>query len=174
PIFENPGALGPPNTWGSKAAGWKNATGWKKLLLDHPDYANEDDIQEETYGFEHHYKHALQELNGSLYKQLVVLNDALGQAAQWPANMPLGLRLPWYSPSIQLNRKLHAQIKGPFDDVKPNGEKFISDDAVQAARDRLGLFDFRPLQSFDPQQRERMMNQMRDMKEMRGRRTGPR
>jgi len=77
--------------------------------------------------------------------------------------------LPWYSPSIQLNRKLHAQIKGPFDDVKPNDEKFISDDAVQIARDRLGLYDFRPLQRFDPQQREQMMNQM---KEMRGRRMG--
>src|SRR5262249_39669813 len=61
PIFENPGALGPPNTWGSKATGWKDTTGWKKLLLDHPDYAAEDDIQEETYAFEHHYKHALQE-----------------------------------------------------------------------------------------------------------------
>jgi hypothetical protein len=169
PIFENPGALGPPNTWGSKATGWKNTTGWKKLLLDHPDYANEDDVQEETYVFEHHYKHALQELSGPLYKQLVVLNDALGQAAQWPANMPFGMPLPWYSPSIQLNRKLHAQIKGPFDDVKPNDEKFISDDAVQIARDRLGLYDFRPLQRFDPQQREQMMNQM---KEMRGRRMG--
>lgn len=172
PIFENPGALGPPNTWGSKAAGWKNTTGWKKLLLNHPDYAAEDDIQEETYIFEHHYKHALQELNGPLYKQLVVLNDALGQAAQWPANMPLGMRLPWYTPSIQLNRKLHAQIKGPFDDVKPDGDKFIADDAVQVARDQLGLFDFRPLQHFDPQERARMMGQMRDMNEMRSRRMG--
>src|SRR5262249_454257 len=120
-------------------------------------------------------KHALQELNGPLYKQLVVLNDALGQAAQWPANMPLGLRLPWYSPSIQVNRKLHAQIKGPFDDVNADGEKFIRDAAVQVARDRLGLYDFRPLQRFDPAQRQQMMNTMREMREMRGgRRMGPR
>jgi len=162
PVFEDRGALGPPDTWGSKATGWDKATGWKKLLLDHPDYAQEDEVQEETYIFEHRYKHAIQELNGPLFKQLVVLNDALGQCAQWPANMPLGVRLPWYSPSIQVNRRLHAQVKGPFDDLKSDGEPFISQDVVQIARDRLGLYDFRSLR-MDTQMREQahMMGQMR-------------
>jgi hypothetical protein len=163
PIFEDPGAFGPPDTWGSKETGWEKTKGWKRLLLDHTDYAAEDEIQEQTYGFEHHYKHALQELNGPLFKQLVVLNDALGQCAQWPANMPLGMRLPWYSPSIQVNRRLHAQIKGPFDDLNAEGKPFLDPENVATARDRLGLYDFRRLQM--AAQMQQMPQQMRESRQ---------
>jgi hypothetical protein len=163
PVFEKPEAFGPSDTWGTKADKWSKATGWKRLLLDHPDYAKEDEVQEATYIFQHRYKHSLQELNGPLYKHLVVLNDALGQCAQWPANLPLGLRLPWYSPSIQLNRRLHAQIQGPFDDLNPEGEPFIGEDAVVSARSTLGLFDFRPLQ-MAPKFMEQMAEQKKGMR----------
>jgi len=169
PIFEQPGAFGPPDTWGTKAAGWDKATGWKKLLLKNKDYAKEDEVQEATYIFQHKYKHSLQELNGPLYKQLVVLNDAMGQCVQWKTNMPLGMPCPWYSPSIQVNRRLHAQIQGPFDDLNADGEPFIDEDAVSNARSTLGLFDFRPLQMaprFMEQQRQ-AQEQGAQMKAMR-------
>jgi hypothetical protein len=140
PIFESPEAFGPPSAWDSA-----KATGWKKVLLENPDYAEEDDVQQETYTFQHQYKHTLQELGGPFYKQLVVLNDALGQAAVWPGGVPFGFREPWYTPSIQLHRRLHAQIQGPFDDVKPSGDRFITAENESGARQSLGLYDFRQL-----------------------------
>ncbi len=166
PLFEDPAAFGPPSTWDIS-----KATGWKKLLLNNQDYADEDEVQQETYIVEHKYKHTLQELGGPILKQLVVMNDALGQCMLWPGSMPFGFRLPWYSPSIQLHRRLHAQIQGPFDDLNPKGEKFINDDNVSAARGTLGLFDFRPLQfmaSVTPQQKQQMMEKMNQRK-MQGR-----
>jgi hypothetical protein len=181
PVFEDPGAMGPPDTWGTKADGWPKATGWKKLLLDasreakeireakderkritdYPDYAQQDEVQEQTFIFEHKYKHVLNELNGPLYKHLVVMNDALGQCALWPANMPLGLRLPWYTPSVQLNRRMKAQIIGPFDDLNAAGEPFISEDAVHNGRNTLGLVDLRPLMIQG--QMQQMMDQRKSM-----------
>jgi hypothetical protein len=162
PLFEDPAAFGPPSTWDKS-----KATGWKKLLLNNQDYADEDEVQQEAYIVEHKYKHTLQELSGPVLKQLVVLNDALGQCMLWPGSMPFGFRLPWYSPSIQLHRRLHAQIQGPFDDLNPKGEKFINDDNVSAARSTLGLFDFRPLQfmtSITPETKQQMMEKMRQRK----------
>lgn len=158
PIFENPEAFGPPVTW-DKA----KATGWKKLLLENTDYADEEDVQQDTFIFQHHYKHTLQELGGPFYKQLVVLNDALGQCALWPGAMPLGLRQPWYTPSIQLHRRLHAQVQGPFDDVNAKGERFITLENESEGRNTLGLFDFRQLTHTapPPEMKEKEMRKIR-------------
>jgi hypothetical protein len=181
PVFEDPAAMGPPDTWGSNAKGWAKTTGWKKILLDasreakdnreqkdpskritdYPDYAEQDEVQEQTFIFEHKYKHTVHELSGSLYKQLVVMNDALGQSALWPSSLPFGLRLPWYSPSVQLNRRMKAQIKGPFDDLNAAGGPFISEEAVHNGRSTLGLVDLRPLMMQGHMQQ--MMEQMKSM-----------
>lgn len=159
PIFESPEAFGPPTTWENS-----KTTGWKKVLLDYPDYADEDDVQQETYAFQHQYKHTLQELAGPIYKQLVVMNDALGQAALWTGAMPFGIREPWYTPSIQLHRRLHAQVQGPFDDLNAKGERFISPDNESGARQSMGLYDFRQLTmpAPTPEMREKALNKMRE------------
>ena len=163
PIFEDPAAFGPPSTWDSPK---EKATGWRKVLLENPDYAEEDDIEQETFILQHHYKHSLQELAGPYYKQLVVLSDALGQSTLWPANMPFGLRMPWYTPSIQLHRRLHAQVQGPFDRLNAKGERFIDPENEAAARSTLGLYDFRALQmrmTVTPEMKEQMMMKKRGM-----------
>jgi hypothetical protein len=148
-IYENPGAFGPPNSWDNPK---EKATGWRKVLLENPDFADVDEVRQETYVFQHQYKHTLQELKGPYYKQLVVMNDALGQSTLWPSNMPMGLRFPWYSPSIQIHRRLHAQLQGPFDRLNARGEKFIDDENEESARNTMGLFDF--------MQYKRMMQEM--------------
>ncbi len=163
PIFEDPAAFGPPSTWDSPK---EKATGWRKVLLENPDYAEEDDIEQETFILQHHYKHSLQELAGPYYKQLVVLSDALGQSTLWPANMPFGFRMPWYTPSIQLHRRLHAQVQGPFDRLNAKGERFIDAENEAAARSTLGLYDFRALQmrmTVTPEMKEQMMQKKRGM-----------
>jgi hypothetical protein len=164
PIYEDPAAFGPPTSWDSPK---DKATGWRKVLLDNEDYAAEDDIQQETFIMQHQYKHSLQELAGPYYKQLVVMNDALGQSALWPANMPFGFRMPWYTPSIQLHRRLHAQVQGPFDRLNAKGERFIDEENEAAARSSLGLYDFRMLQmrmTMTPDKNEEMMNKMKARK----------
>ena len=64
----------------------------------------------------------------------------------------MGLRFPWYSPSIQIHRRLHAQLQGPFDRLNARGEKFIDDENEESARNTMGLFDF--------MQYKRMMQEM--------------
>ena len=155
PLFEDERAFGPPSTWDSPK------TGWKRIFLDNKDYAEEDQVQEETYIYQHKYKHSLQELNGPLYKQLVVLTDGLGQSALWGSSLPLGLPVPWYSPCIQIHRRLHAQLQGPFDGL-------IGPEAISTARDTLGLMNIAPQQDMGPEMRQKMMERMRQRRESKG------
>jgi hypothetical protein len=164
PIYEDPGAFGPPSSWENPKS---TSTGWRKVLIDNEDFADDDDVKQETYIFQHQYKHSLSELAGPFYKQLVVLNDALGQCTLWPANMPLGLRVPWYTPSIQIHRRLHAQVKGPFDRLNPRGLKFIDEENERVARSTLGLFDFSALRQMTPENQERMRGMMESEMEKR-------
>jgi hypothetical protein len=131
PYYEKPEAFGPPSTWNNE-----KATGWRLILLDNPDYAVEDEIQEDGYVFQHQYKHSIQELNGVFLKQMAVLGDCLVQSANRTPGVPSWL------PPPQLTRRLHAQLVGPLDDVNKQGKPFIGPEAVSAARHRLGLFDF--------------------------------
>jgi hypothetical protein len=150
PFYEKPDAFGNPSTWTNA-----KATGWRRILLDNPDYAGEDDVQEDSYVFQHQYKHSVQELNGVFLKQLVVLTDAFTQATKPPAV------LSWLPPP-QLARRLHAQLVGPLDDLNKQGKPFIGDDAISSARHRLGLFDFASAaRQPSPEQRQQMMEQKR-------------
>jgi hypothetical protein len=148
PFYEKPEAFGNPSTWNNT-----KATGWRRILLDNHDYADEDDVQEDSYVFQHQYKHSIQELNGAFLKQLVVLTDAFTQATN-----PPGVVL-WLPPP-QLARRLHAQLVGPLDDLNKQGKPFISQDAISSARHRLGLFDFATAaRQLSPEQTQQMMEQ---------------
>jgi hypothetical protein len=148
PYYEKPEAFGPSSTWNNA-----QATGWRRILLDNPDYAQEDEVQEYGYIFQHQYKHSIQELNGSLLKQMAVLGDYLGQAGKRTPGVPLWL------PPTQLSRRLHTQLVGPLDDLDKEGRPFISPEAVSAARHLLGLFDFASAVPPSPERMGQLMKQ---------------
>jgi hypothetical protein len=148
PYYEKPEAFGPASTWNNA-----QATGWRRVLLDNPDYAQEDEVQEQSYIFQHQYKHSIQELNGALLKQMAILGDYLGQAAKRTPGVPFWL------PPTQLSRRLHAQLVGPLDDVDKEGRPFIGPDAVSAARHSLGLFDFASSVPPSPERMGQLMQQ---------------
>jgi hypothetical protein len=151
PFYEKPEAFGDPSTWNNA-----KATGWRRVLLDNPDYAQEDDVQEDSYVFQHQYKHSIQELKGIFFKQLVVLADYLGQAATRTPGVAS------WQPPPQLSRRLHAQLIGPLDDRDRQGKPLIGQDAVTSARQRLGLFSFT---SPSPPSPERMQEYMEQKKQ---------
>ena len=60
-------------------------TGWKKILIDHPDFQTDGEIQEETYQIHQKYKSLLQELWGTHFKHVLVYEARVssGHGARW-------------------------------------------------------------------------------------------
>src|SRR5262249_22777572 len=91
-VYENPAALGSPATW------WKTPTGWKKLLLAHPNFKDDGEVQEETYDIQKKYLGLLQDRWAPHVKRLLVVQDFLAQVSTCP-----GAGGVW-APSAQLVR----------------------------------------------------------------------
>ncbi|HZT80543.1 MAG TPA: hypothetical protein VFA26_09980, partial [Gemmataceae bacterium] len=102
---------------------------WKELMRQHPDFRNDNFIQEEAFEIQHKYLELYRDLYGRQLKQRLALLALLGQAAGAPPAAPEWLPLsslarPQLAPDLEL--------RGPLDDV-------ISEQAAHTVKLRLGI-----------------------------------
>jgi hypothetical protein len=112
---------------------------WRPVLLKNPEFRRIVTIQNETYERQVAYQQLVQELYGTEFKQLLVLQDFLAQLALRPAGVPL-----WLPPAQLLPRRtLPASIvQGPFDNmVDEKGQPVILAETIHQWRLRMGLAD---------------------------------
>jgi hypothetical protein len=140
-LYERPEALGRPSTWWRDSDGkWTKITGWKKLLLDHPEFRKDSEVEEETYIIQRRYLRLIRERRTPAIRQLLVVQDLLTQRPLAPAAnlwLPLPVQL---APSMPLPFPNDLPpFKGPFDDVDSEGKPLISVDAMNRVLSRRGL-----------------------------------
>jgi hypothetical protein len=116
-FYEDPRALGTPDTWARD-----KATGWKRLLLEHAEFRRDLDVQEDSYLIQRKYLRRLREERGTILKRLLEIQDFLGRGA-----MPAGPGT--YLVLSRMARTFPLPLKGPFDDVDEDGNPLISADA---------------------------------------------
>lgn len=126
-VFEDPKALGPPSTWDKKTA-----TGWKRLLLDHPEFRRDNDVQMEAYEIQLRYLRVLEEVwnRKKAVKQSLLL-------------LPFVLNPHLVRPPIPfdcLEKTMVWKLNGPFDDTDEAGKPLIGDAARTSVNQRLQAF----------------------------------
>jgi hypothetical protein len=125
--YEQPDALGPPASWSRD-----KATGWKRLLLQHPDFRRDEDVQEDSYTIQRKYLRAFRRERGRALKTLLVLQDLLGSATAAP-----GCATPRLAP-FHLPESLDLPVlRGPFDDTDAEGQPLIGAEAVRTVNSRV-------------------------------------
>jgi hypothetical protein len=112
-MYEDPAAFGPPSSWGRSPA-----TGWRKVLLDHPEYRRDLTTQENCYDFQTDYLSLVRDRRGDAPRNLLLLQDYLAQAASRPC---AGAWLP----PVLLVPRFPLQIQGPLDEVTSTGEPLM-------------------------------------------------
>jgi hypothetical protein len=120
--YEDPRALGPPDTWFPRS----KATGWKRLLLAHSDFRHDTDVEEDTYIIQRKYQRLVRKERGTMLKRLLEIQDFLTRAALPPG--PGTYLVP-----SRLSPNFPLPLQGPFDDVDDEGKPLIS----REARDRV-------------------------------------
>src|SRR5207244_2759523 len=105
-------------------------TAWRKILIDHPDFADDSMIQEDGYEAQLNYLELAQEARGRRLKPLLILQDYLAQAATRPPGIPLWL------PSILIHRSTPVPFLGPLDGLDKRGRPLIPPDARMRVRQR--------------------------------------
>jgi hypothetical protein len=130
--YEDPGAFGPPATWPND-----KATGWKRILINHPEFRRDLDTQEETYLIHYKYLKLLSDRKLQPLKPLLVVQDCLTQRALPPSAFQLWL-------PIHVVPSLAVPALGPLDDVDPEGNPYFNPEAVSRAQSRIGLSTPRP------------------------------
>ena len=92
---------------------------WKKILLRHPDFRRDLDVQEETYIMQRKYLSLVRDKRLPTIKQLLLAQDFLTQGAIGPAAARLWL-------PIHVVPELRVPLEGPFDlEIEPD-EPLIS------------------------------------------------
>ena len=129
-LYEMKEALGPPETWSKD-----KATGWKRVLMDHPEFRQDMDTQEETYTIQMDYLRAFYKVRDRLQalRAAVLMRDTLALVTANPALAALRAGQHLQSPLPP------PPIKAPFDDVDADGKPFVSADAVDSALSRKAL-----------------------------------
>ncbi len=155
-LFEDPAAFGPPATWDKT-----KTTGWKKIFLKYPDFANDLPTQTETYKIQYRYKLlVLNKIEKLPLKELLVMGDYLGQAAQPSPGIPIWLPPTQILPNKSILTKglvdviASVPMQGPFDDVDAKGEPLLSSLAVSDARYQLGIIDPLPTMPAKPRTKD--------------------
>jgi hypothetical protein len=118
---------------------------WKTVLLDHPDFAEDSTIQEDSYETQYKYLELAQEVRGRRVKPLAVVQDHLGQAALRPPGAPQWL------PPVQLARGVPVGFVGPLEGLDRRGYPLLRPDARQRVRQRLGIVDPEPQAQAPPE-----------------------
>jgi hypothetical protein len=126
--YEDPRALGPPETWAKD-----KATGWKRILLNHPDFRRDVDTQEDAYNIQVDYFRALYKDRSRLLRASSVSADCLAllPSSSWLAAVRLSQSL--------LNPPPPPLINGPFDDVDEEGKPLVSPEAMDLTHTRKGM-----------------------------------
>jgi hypothetical protein len=126
-LYEDPRALGTPDTWFPR----NKATGWKRLLLNHLEFRRDTDVEEDTYIIQRKYQRLVRKERGTTLKRMMEVQDVLGRAAAppGPGTYLVASRL---SPSFPL------PLHGPFDDVDDEGKPLISQEARERVIGRHG------------------------------------
>ena len=123
---------------------------WREVLLRYPDFRHDLEAQQFTYRIQQRYLDVVLESRGSPlkqalavqdkledkkvdFKQLLLVLDLLGQGAQRPP-VPVAYLPP---PAYFAPGKLIEAPQVPFDGLAPDGQPFISPEAVRKVRNRI-------------------------------------
>jgi hypothetical protein len=139
--YEKEDALGHPSTWWRDSTGkFTHLTGWKKLLLDHPEFRKDSEVEEESYIIERRYLRLVRERRLPYIRQYLLLQDFLTQRALAPVSagwLPIPVHL---LPSVPLPFPSDLPpFKGPFEDVDDEDKPLISLDAKNRVLSRQRL-----------------------------------
>jgi hypothetical protein len=115
---------------------------WRKLLLAHADFADDNTVLEDTFEIQLKYVNLLQDKFGRRVRPLMVAQDCLAQIATRPVGVAF-LMPPLYL----MRERFPVAFVGPFDGNKPSGAPLIPSDLRLRVRQRVGMTD--PL-SMDP------------------------
>jgi hypothetical protein len=126
-MYESPAAFGPPSTWDKS-----KATGWKRILMSHPEFRNDMDQQEESYTNQRRYLNLVRDLRLAQYRPVFVAQDFLSQGTMGPGVVQV--QVP-----IHLVPSVDVIARGPLDDVDDQGEDFIGPGAILTVNQRMGL-----------------------------------
>jgi hypothetical protein len=105
---------------------------WKKILMTHPEFASDPDLQEEMYMMQRKYLTLVRDKRGPALRRLMIMQDILCQAAV-PAGAARVL-----APAT-LVQAIRVPLTGPFDDVDRSGRQLIGAEGVRRAVDRHNL-----------------------------------
>jgi hypothetical protein len=127
---------------------------WKQVLLRHPEFRADLFIQEYTYRIQERYLNLLVEKKGPEFRKLLVLQDGLANrrldlkqllalqdclafgANRVPGVMTCLPSLRWGQPGEAVEAP-----RGPFDELPPDGQPFISGEAIKRALARPDFDD---------------------------------
>jgi hypothetical protein len=138
--YENPAAFGPPATWAKD-----KATGWKRLLLNHPEFRRDQEVEEEGYLFQRKYQFVARKRREADIKELLVALDLVTQRAVTASSGALSAGTLLLPVPIHLSAGVPVPFgdawpfAGPLDDVDEAGKPLLGEEAINRANSRLGL-----------------------------------
>jgi hypothetical protein len=114
---------------------------WKKVLEKYPDFRKDDFIQQETYEAELNYLDVIRLQSGLQIRRSLIAPGVLTEALSILQGSPvLGQIATGLLQEVVDDPKiLPLPVLGPFDGVGPDGQPWISPDAVRAVRSNRGL-----------------------------------
>jgi hypothetical protein len=93
---------------------------WRKILVEHPEFRLDDDVQEETYVMQRRYQALVRDRRAPTLKRLLVLQDLLTQRA-----IPAPAVQLWVP--IHLVPAVNVAVRGPFDGSDQYGNPLLTD-----------------------------------------------
>jgi hypothetical protein len=106
---------------------------WREILLAHQDFRRDSEIQEGTFEIGIKYLDIFRELYDKPYRQILVLEDYLAQAASCSPVM-----ISWLPPAM-VYRRTPLGYATPFEGVDDDGELIVGEAARNRYKDRIGM-----------------------------------
>jgi hypothetical protein len=106
---------------------------WRELLLAHQEFRSDSLVQEDSFEIAIKYLEIVSELYEKPFRQLLILDNYMAQAASPTAGMRT-----WLPPAF-LSRRVPLGFATPLDGEDDEGQPIIGEAAKYRFRDRLGL-----------------------------------
>src|SRR5262245_1960285 len=125
---------------------------WKKVLEKYPDFRKDDFVQQETYEAELNYLDVIRLQSGLQIRRSLIAPGVLTEALSILQGSPvLGqIATGLLQEVVDDPKVLPLPVLGPFDGVGPDGQPWISPDAVRAVRSNRGLLYEQPTSAAQP------------------------
>jgi hypothetical protein len=114
---------------------------WKKVLEKYPDFRKDDFVQQETYEAELNYLDVIRLQSGLQIRRSLIVPGVLTEALSLLQGSPVLAQISTglLQEVVDDPKVLPLPVLGPFDGAGPDGQPWISQDAVRTVRSNRGM-----------------------------------